>query len=114
MKKTAFNNYLRISAFVLLCIFSLSFVHSELGDCSLHEEHHASHDYCVMIKGANINNSSIQQAKVFGFELTKELFVEFDYLIRLQESNRLTGKFCFAESPPAHEDVFLKNMSFRI
>jgi len=114
MKKTSLNIFPRFFAFSLVCILLLSFVHSELGDCSLHEEHHASHDYCMMIKGANVNNTSIQQAKIFGFELTKELFVEFDYLVRLQESGRISGKFCFSESPPDYGEVFLKNMAFRI
>ena len=65
MKNIFRNNVKRTIAILLLGLFVLSFLHSELGFLDFDGDNHGAHDYCEIVKNTNV------PTKVFREELPK-------------------------------------------
>lgn len=114
MKKSSLNIFNRAISLFLVIVFSVSFLHSELSQCSLNEEHHDSHDYCVLVKGAITQLNSTIVAKVFEFNIVKELYVSGFNNITPAEINISFGNLKENVSPPSTYKLYIADKAFLI
>jgi hypothetical protein len=115
MIKTKFKNIKFFTLIFIGLVMALSFFHSEMGDCRLHEEHHHSHDYCLIIKGASAQHIAVKNVDIFKFTIIKEAFADsYDFRILPETESPMQGGSDNFVIPHHCGYLFISNRTFRI
>ncbi|MDO8549390.1 MAG: hypothetical protein Q7S39_04440 [Ignavibacteria bacterium] len=104
----------KVIAAIVLLVIAIVFIHSELGQCGRADNNYSLHDYCIIVKGANVQSTNAAANDLLKLKVEKSICFHCINKTNEHISSYIKLDFEQFHTPQQTTEVYLFNRMFLI